>query len=66
MEISIAATVASPAQAAPRSGSARVPGGSFVPLPGLVMMPRTGMDSRSRKLLPSLLEPGTIGVTGTR
>ena len=33
---------------------------------GLVMMPRTGMDSRSRNVLPSLLLPGTMGVTGTR
>ena len=30
------------------------------------MIERTGIDSRSRKVLPSSFEPGTIGFTGTR
>ena len=45
-------TVRSPAQAAPRSFSSLVPAANFVPLAGLVMMERTGIDSRIVEVLP--------------
>ena len=44
-----ACTVRSPAQAAPRSFTSLVPAASLVPFAGLVMIERTGIDSRSRK-----------------
>src|SRR5262249_25952434 len=66
IEISTCFTVRSPAQAAPRTLISRVPGGCLVPFAGLVTIARTGIDSRSRKALPSSLLPGTIGLTGTR
>jgi adenylate cyclase len=53
-------------QAAPRNATDRVPRARRVPLEGAVTMLRIGIASRSRKLLPSSLLPGTIGVTGTR
>ena len=38
----------------------------ILPLAGLVIIERTGMDSRSRKFFSSGLSPGTIGFTVTR
>ena len=44
----------------------RVPAGNFVPLAGLVTMPRTGIDSSIRMFASSGLPPGTIGLIVVR
>ena len=59
-------TVRSPAHEAPRSFSSLVPAASLAPFAGLVMIERTGIDSRMRKFAGSPLSPGTIGLIGTR
>jgi hypothetical protein len=38
----------------------------LAPLAGLVMIERTGIDSRMRKFFGSALSPGTIGLMATR
>ena len=43
-----------------------VPAASFAPFAGLVMIERTGIDSRMRKFFGSPLSPGIIGLIGTR
>src|SRR3954462_9461826 len=60
IEMSTCFTVLSPDQAAPRSLSSLVLAGNLSPFAGLEMIERTGIDSRSRKLLSSGLPPGTI------
>src|SRR4029078_3756180 len=66
VEISTCLTARSPAQEAPRSFRSLVPAANFAPFAGLVMIERTGIDSRMRKFAGSALPPGTIGLTGTR
>ena len=59
-------TVRSPAQAAPRSFTSRTSLPKLVPFIGLVMIERTGIDSRSLKFFSSVRSPGTIGLMATR
>src|SRR3982074_205857 len=59
-------TVRSPAQAAPRSFTSRTSLPKLVPFIGLVMIERTGIDSRSLKFFSSVRSPGTIGLRATR
>ncbi len=54
--------VRSPAQDAPRSFNSVVPAANLAPFAGLVMIERTGIDSRMRKFAGSALPPGTIGL----
>src|SRR6059058_3900476 len=66
VEISTCLTVRSPAQEAPRSFSSLVPAANFAPFAGLVMMERTGIDSKILKFAGSALPPGTIGLIASR
>src|SRR3979409_236075 len=59
-------TVRSPAQAAPLSFTSRTSLPKLVPFIGLVIMDRTGIDSRSLKFFSSVRSPGTIGLMATR
>ena len=66
VDTSTAFTERSPAHEAPRSFSSFVPAATFVPFAGLVMIERTGIDSRILKFFGSPLSPGTIGLMATR